>query len=328
MPNNSSKSPLPGQERFVAPVDETPLLEVDQVDIADAPASQWQEVWKRLRRNPLFLVSMVLLAGVLLVVLVPGLFTNSDPRYCATGRSLDGATAGSPFGFNRQGCDVWARSLYGARASVAVGVLTTILVAVVGSIVGAVAGYGPRWLDSVLSRITDVFFAIPLVLAAIVALSAVNNIWPERGFWGGVLVVVIALSAFGWPQVMRIMRGSVFEIKNLEFVDAARAIGGSPAKNLMRHIVPNALAPVIVTSTVALGIFIVAEATLSFLGLGLPPTVISWGNDIADAQSQVRSGTRLGVLFVPAGFLAVTVLTFILLGDAVRDALDPKARQR
>jgi oligopeptide transport system permease protein len=326
MPDRSPR-PTTGQEHYVAPLEETRLTAVDSLDIDKAPESQWRETWKLLRRSPLFVVSMILFAGVVVVVIAPGAFTNADPELCVTGRSLDGPSSGHPFGFNRQGCDVWSRTLHGARASVAVGVLTTMLAALVGGFTGAVAGYVEGWVDSLLSRISDIFFAIPLVLAAIVVLSAVNNIWPDRAFWGGVIVVVLALATFGWPQVMRIMRGSVIEIKNLEFVDAARAIGASPMTNLARHVVPNALAPVIVTATVSLGIFIVAEATLSFLGLGLPPTVISWGNDIADAQSQIRAGTDLRVLFVPATFLALTVLTFILLGDAVRDALDPKARQ-
>jgi oligopeptide transport system permease protein len=124
------------------------------------------------------------------------------------------------------------------------------------------------------------------------------------------------------------MRGAVLEIKSLEFVDAATAIGASKMQNLRRHIVPNALAPVIVTTTISLGVFIVAESSLSFLGLGLPSNVVSWGNDIAAAQNQIRSGQNLEVMFVPAAALALTVLGFILLGEAVREALDPKARKK
>ncbi len=159
-------------------------------------------------------------------------------------------------------------------------------------------------------------------------ISVLNNTWPNRGFWGSVIVVVLALALFAWPQITRQMRGAVLEIKNLEFVDAATAIGASKMKNLRRHIVPNALAPVIVASTISLGVFIVAETSLSFLGLGLPQGVVSWGNDLSDAQSQVSSGQHLNVMFVPAIALAFTVLGFILLGEAVREALDPKARKK
>ncbi|TNC35446.1 ABC transporter permease [Mumia zhuanghuii] len=322
------KPTLPGQERYVAPLEETPLAAVDSVQVDEAPSSQWKEAWKQLRRNPMFLVSAALLAILAVIIAVPGLFTNSDPQLCELSRSLDPASPGHPFGFNFQGCDVWSRTLYGARASVAVGVLTTLLVVLIGSLAGAFAGFKGGWVDGIISRISDIFFAIPLILAAIVCLSAINNWFPDRAFWGGISAVVLTLAVFGWPQIARIMRGSVMEVKNLEFVDAAKAIGAKDSRNLWRHIVPNSVSPVIVTATVSLGIFIVAEATLSFLGLGLPASVVSWGNDISEAQRLVRSGTRLGVMFVPATALALTVLSFILLGDAVRDALDPKAKKR
>ncbi|MCW2829456.1 MAG: peptide transporter permease, partial [Aeromicrobium sp.] len=140
-------------------------------------------------------------------------------------------------------------------------------------------------------------------------------------------VVVMALALFAWPQITRQMRGAVLEVKNLEFVEAATAIGASRLTNLRRHIVPNALSPVIVSATIMLGVFIVSESALSFLGLGLPQTIVSWGNDLSDAQNLVRSGQHLVVMWVPATALAVTVLGFVLLGEAVREALDPKAKK-
>ncbi|EFQ83058.1 ABC transporter, permease protein [Aeromicrobium marinum DSM 15272] len=322
-----SETPRPGQERWVAPLEETPLRAVDSVDDDAPPESQWKEAWKRMRVNPLFWVSSVLLFLLAIMLAVPGLFTSQDPTFCQLSDSLGPARSGHPFGFNQQGCDVWARTLYGARASVLVGVVTTLIVALIGVVTGAVAGFYGRWLDAVISRIADIFFSIPLLLAAIVTLSVLNNVFPDRGFWGGCMAVILALSLFAWPSITRQMRAAVLTVKNLEFVDAAKAIGASPRANLVRHIVPNSLAPVIVTSTISLGIFIVTEATLSFLGLGLPNQVISWGNDISDAQVLVRAGDNLSVMFVPATALALTVLAFILLGDAVKDALDPKARK-
>lgn len=321
-------APRPGQDRYVAPEEETPLVETDVLDTTAPPTSLWRDAWNQLKRNPMFIASAVLLAVLTIVLVMPGAFTDEDPTYCELARSLGPAEAGHPFGFDRQGCDVFARTLYGARASVTVGVVTTLLVAIVGLISGAVAGFYGKWADGVISRISDIFFAIPLLLAAIVGLQVINNVWPDRGFVGGVFAVVFAMGLFGWPSITRIARGSVLEVKNQEFVDAATAIGATKRRNLFRHVVPNALAPIIVTSTVSLGIFIVAEATLSFLGVGLPSSVVSWGNDIAQAQVLVRSGQHLGVMFYPAGALAITVLSFILLGDAVRDALDPKARKR
>ncbi len=317
----------PGQERFVAPLEETPLEETGTVDTSAPPEGQWKEAWKQLRSNWIFWVSAVLLLFILIVCLFPGLFTDINPRAADLGRSKEGPQSGHPFGFDAQGYDVYSRVIHGARASVMVGILTTLFVTFVGLLTGAVAGFYGKWTDMIISRIADVFFAIPLILGAIVLLSALNNVWSGRGYWGGVIAVVLVLAVFGWPQMTRIARGAVLEVKNLEFIDAARAIGSTRWSNLRRHVIPNALAPVIVTATVSLGVYIVAEATLSFLGIGLPSSVVSWGNDIAAAQSEVRSGRNLHVLFFPAGALATTVLSFMLLGDAVRDALDPKAKK-
>ena len=318
----------PGQERFVAPIDETPLRAIDAVDVEAVPENQWKEAWKRLRTAPLFWTAIAILFVIALMIFFPTLFTDQDPKKANLSDSFAPAREGHPFGFTQQGADVWARTVYGARASVAVGLLTTILTAVLGMITGAIAGYYGGLSDSLISRLSDIFFSIPLLLAAIVVISVLNNIWPDRGFWASVLVVVLALALFAWPQITRQMRGAVLETKNLEFVDAATAIGASRMKNLRRHIVPNSLAPVIVASTISLGVFIVAESSLSFLGLGLPQNVVSWGNDLSDAQNQVRSGQHLNVMYVPAIALGMTVLGFILLGEAVREALDPKARKK
>lgn len=322
-----NQTPLLGQERFVAPAVETEHPLAADVDTSQPPESQWKQAWKSLRTSWIFWASSILLLIVLVVVLFPGLFTSVDPRAADLSRSLEGPQPSHIFGFDRQGYDVFARTIHGARASVVIGLLTTLIVTIIGLFTGAIAAFFGGWVDTIISRLADIFFAIPLLLAAIVGLSALNNVWPNRGYWGGVLAVVFALAAFGWPQLTRIARGAVMEIKNLEFVDAARSLGSSKWRNLFTHIIPNALPPVIVTATVSLGVYIVAEATLSFLGIGLPPSVVSWGNDIAAAQPQVRSGDNLHVLFFPAGALALTVLSFMLLGDAVRDALDPKARK-
>jgi len=321
-------APKPGQERFVAPVEQTPLAETGTFDDSGSPESQWMEAWKRLRRNWLFWVAAAILTLVAIVVCFPQLFTDLDPKHADLSRSLEGPSEGHIAGFDKQGYDVFARTIYGARTSVLVGVLCTLVVTIPGVLLGAVAGFYGGWADTLVSRIADIFFAIPLLLGALVGISVINNMWPNRGYWASVFTVVFALAAFGWPQVVRIARGAVLEVKNLEFVDAARAIGKTRRANLWGHVVPNSLSPVIVLATVSLGVYIVAEATLSFLGLGLPPGVVSWGNDLSAAQVQVRSGIRLGVMFWPATALAVTSLGFILLGDAVSDALDPKSRNR
>ena len=319
MPNFEKTTPYPGQEHFVSETDETGLGAVDAVKDESAPSSQWGEAWRYLRRRPLFWIAAVMILVAILLAIAPNLFTSTDPRLCELSKSLAPAEPGHPFGFNRQGCDIYARVIYGARASVAVGILTTLLVVVLGSMIGAIAGFFGGWIDSVLSRITDIFFAIPLVLAAIV----VMQMFKEHRT---IVTVVLVLGLFGWVSIARITRGAVVSIKNEEFVQSARSIGASSWRILFSHILPNAAAPIISYATVALGTYIVAEATLSFLGIGLPPTFVSWGGDISDAQASLRVAPA--VLFYPAGALGLTVLSFIMMGDVVRDALDPKARKR
>ena len=306
------------QEHYVSDIDETGLGAVDAVPDEGAPSSMWGEAWKRLRRRPIFWFAAIIIAATILISLFPGLFTGQDPAYCVLERHNGAATSGHPFGFDKQGCDIYARVIYGARASVSVGVLTTIAVVIIGATIGALAGYFGGWLDALLSRITDVFFAVPLLLAAIVFMQMFKE---SRS----IMMVVTVLAAFGWTQIARITRGAVMTAKNEEFVTAARATGASRARILVSHIIPNSMAPIIVYATVALGTFIVSEASLSFMGIGLPPEVVSWGADISAAQASLRTNPM--VLFYPALALALTVLSFIMMGDAVRDALDPKARK-
>ena len=317
MPNFEKTTPYPGQEHFVSETDETGLGAVDAVKDESAPSSQWGEAWRYLRRRPLFWVAAVMILVAVLLAIAPGLFTSTDPRLCELSKSLAPAEPGHPFGFNRQGCDIYARVIYGARASVAVGILTTLLVVVLGSMIGAIAGFFGGWIDSVLSRITDIFFAIPLVLAAIV----VMQMFKEHRT---IVTVVLVLGLFGWVSIARITRGAVVSIKNEEFVQSARSIGASSWRILFSHILPNAAAPIISYATVALGTYIVAEATLSFLGIGLPPTFVSWGGDISDAQASLRVAPA--VLFYPAGALGLTVLSFIMMGDVCLLYTSPSPR--
>ncbi len=309
----------PGQSHQVASLEETPLAAVDAVDTEAPPSSLWREAWSAMRVRPLFWFSAAIILLVIALALVPQLFTSVDPRLCVLSNSYAPARAGHIFGFDQQGCDIYARTIYGARASVTVGVLTTIAVVLLGGVIGAVAGFFGGWFDALLSRITDIFFAIPLVLAAIVVMQVFKD---HRD----AIMVTTVLAVFGWPQIARIMRGSVMSVRNADFITSATSLGASRWRILGQHAVPNAIAPVIVTATVSLGTYIVAEATLSFLGIGLPPSVVSWGGDINQAQKALRQAPN--VLFYPAGALALTVLGFIMMGDVVRDALDPKARKR
>ncbi|RAU90607.1 ABC transporter permease [Mycobacterium colombiense] len=276
----------------------------------------WGETWRKLHRRPKFVIAAVLIFLILAVALFPALFTHADPGYADPSQSLRGPSAAHWFGTDLQGHDIYARTVYGARASVTVGLGATLLVFVVGGALGALAGFYGGWIDAVVSRLTDVFFGLPLLLAAIVLMQVLHH----RTVW----TVIAILALFGWPQVARIARGAVLAVRGSDYVLAAKALGMSRFQILLRHALPNALGPVIAVATIALGLFIVTEATLSYLGVGLPPSVVSWGGDINLAQTRLRAGSP--ILFYPAGALAMTVLAFMMMGDALRDALDPASR--
>ncbi|MCT4355481.1 ABC transporter permease [Streptomyces sp. Je 1-79] len=295
---------------------------VQPVEKAEKPRSLWSDAWHDLRRNPIFLVSAVLIVVLLTMAVFPGLFTSADPRHADLAKHyLQKPNWGSLFnedwfGYDIQGRSIYARVIYGARASIAVAVVVTVLVTVLGTVVGMLAGYFGGWADTILSRITDIFFGVPFILGAMVVLTS----FEERKLW----VVILALAFLGWTQIARVARGSVITIKQADYVMAAKALGASTTRILLRHILPNAIAPVIVVATIALGGYISAEATLSFLGIGLAEPTVSWGVDISSGQEQLRNAAY--VLIIPSVMVSITVLAFIMLGDAVRSALDPKLR--
>ncbi len=193
---------------------------------------------------------------------------------------------------------------------------------IIGVFLGALAGFFGGWFDNLIARVTDIIYGLPLILGAILLL---NMLSADRFFGTRNLATVsTALILLSWMTFMRLFRSSVISIKDTDYVSAARAMGATNSRIILKHIVPNALAPVLVYGTIAVGGIIAAEATLSFLGIGLQLPEISWGLQINSAQNFIRSSPHL--LFFPSIFLSVTVLSFILLGDALRDALDPKLR--
>ncbi|MGD9618673.1 MAG: ABC transporter permease [Mycolicibacterium sp.] len=279
--------------------------------------SVWGNAWRYLRTNPLFLTGFAVMTVMVSMALFPALYARGiDPTDCDLSLSRQPPSSAHWFGMDLQGCDYYANVVYGARTSVSIGVLTIIGVLIIGVLVGSLAGYFGGWADSVLARVTDVFFGIPLFLGALILLT----VSAERSVW----TVALALVAFGWMTAMRLVRSSVVSIRGTDYVLAAQAMGASSGRILLRHILPNALTPVLIYATIAVGTFISAEAALTYLGIGLQAPEISWGLQINVAQSLIGSSPHL--LFFPALFLSATVLGFILLGDALRDALDPKRR--
>jgi peptide/nickel transport system permease protein/oligopeptide transport system permease protein len=282
------------------------------------PRSLGGDAWRDLRRNPIFWIATVLVLAFIAMAVVPRIYTSIDPSSCDLSNSQLSPSGQHWFGTDVQGCDVYARTVYGARASILVGVLSTLLAGVLALAVGMAAGFYGGWLDAVLARIIDIVLGIPLLLGAIVFSRAFTT--RNLGVWP----VVLVLGILGWTTAARVVRASVITAKQQDYVQAARMLGASNWRIMTRHILPNAIAPVTVVLTIALGVFISTEATLSFLGAGLKPPTISWGGDISDAQGRFYSAPWS--LLFPAGFLALTVLAFSMLGEAVREAFDPRLR--
>ncbi|AKT51695.1 ABC transporter permease [Arsenicicoccus sp. oral taxon 190] len=285
--------------------------------------SLWSDAWRQLRKNPLFWISAVLIVLFVLMAVLPQLFTRIDPNSGSLRHVRESWSGDHWFGTDKQGRDIYARTVYGARASIIVGLLTTVCTTLVGGTLGILAGYLGGWLDALLMRVTDIFFAIPMLLGGILFMASFPSD-ANTGYWSVVGKVVLVMTVFGWPGIARLMRSSVLQVKSLEYVQAARALGARPGRIILGHILPNAVAPVIVVATINLGAYIATEAALSFLGIGLVPPTISWGVAISDALDTVRTSPH--ILLFPSLFLSLAVLAFILLGDAVRDALDPKTR--
>jgi oligopeptide transport system permease protein len=303
----------------------------DEEDIpGERAASLWSDAWRQMRRRKLFWVAVGIIALFTLMAAFPQLFVapspaTHDPLNCSlrnpvTGEYQDLLRPSSQhwFGTDMQGCDYYARVVYGARVSIIVGLGSTVVLFVIGLTLGGISGFYGGWVDNLINRIVDVLFAFPFIVAAILILSAIAG--DHRNVWDVLLVIGI----FSWPTVSRILRGSVIQAKSNEYVEAARALGASKMRILFRHILPNAIAPTIVYTVIGIGQIIAAEATLSFLGVGLTLPAISWGLMISGAQTRILTVPHL--LVFPGLFLSLTVLGFLLLGDVVRDALDPRLK--
>lgn len=283
------------------------------------------DAWNELRRRPMFWISSALILLFVVMAAFPQLFTSTDPYFADLAKAREGPSGDAWFGRDNQGYDVYARTIYGARASILVGVFATSFTLIVGSFVGIIAGYRGGVVDSLLSRVGEIFLGIPLLLGGILFLYVFPSDL-DTPFLIVVGKVAFVLGILGWPSIMRLMRSSVLQVKPNDYVQAARALGASPTRVILSHILPNSLASVIVVSTINLGAYIAVEATLSFLGIGLQPPAISWGIAISEASSIGLLRAAPHMLLFPSLFLSLTVLAFIMLGDAVRDALDPKMR--
>jgi oligopeptide transport system permease protein len=255
------------------------------------------------------LITAGLLLGLLgAMALFPSLFTDADPRSCNLSRSLVRPSAENLFGFDLQGCDYLAKTVYGTRTSLGITVLVVLGTTLIALVIGALAGFVGGRTDTVLTRITDVWSGIPLLLGGLLVLSGTD----ERG----PLQVALVLTVFGWPAMVRVLRASVLETRERDFVTAARALGARPTRVLLRHVLPHSLRPLIISASVFAGFVVAAEATLTFAGVGLGRPTESWGIQLFEAQARVAVAPHL--LVFPAAFLVAAVVGFVLLGEALR----------
>ncbi len=277
--------------------------------------SQRQLFWRQFRRHKLALLSsVVLLLLTTLVLLAPWIapypFDAIDPTQFKKPPS-----ASHIMGTDDIGRDLFTRLLFGGQISLAIGVFSALVGTVVGTLMGSVAGYYGRTLDNVIMRTTDVFFSIPSLPLLIILSSYAKSAIP---------VMILVIGLLSWMSTARIVRGTVLSIRERDFTLAARATGVRDGRIILRHILPNALAPIIVGATLGVGGAIIAESSLSFLGLGVQPPTPSWGNMLQDSQSTMSSRPWLTIF--PGMAILITVLSINFLGDGLRDALDPTLR--
>ena len=301
----------------------TEIKEEQQVNqLAEEAHSPWYEAWKRLKRNKLAMIGLTITTVLLIVAIFAPLIAPYNPRYAPViedGKvelSLQGPSWAHPFGTDKLGRDIFSRVVYGARISLMVGLITQGIALVLGITLGAVAGYYGGWIDEAVSYLIQVFLAFPFILFAI----AVMAVFSEPG----VDKVFLALGLISWPPLARIVRGQVMSIKEEEYIEAAQSLGASDLIIIAKHVIPNILAPIIVTVTLGVAGAILAEAGLSFLGLGTQPPRPSWGVMLKTGQEYIRSYPHM--IWFPGLAIMIAVMGINLLGDGLRDALDPKMK--
>ncbi len=299
-----------------------------QVDALLGPRKNrglWSDAWRRLRKNRLAVAGLIIIAVLALIaIFAPLLAPYGYQDVVHSGHTNAGPGAAGVLGADNLGRDVLSRLLYGARISLSVGLVVQLVVVIVGVPLGAIAGYLGGWVDTLISRLIDIVYAFPTLLL-IVLLSAALRESPIKQLLGGLFIIFIAIGLSSWVGDARLMRGQIISLKDREYVEAARALGAGPGRILWKHLIPNALGPILVSVTFGVPGAIFAEAALSYLGIGVIPPTPSWGAMIYDGQQAIfYSPTQ--VIF-PGIAIALTMLSFTFLGDGLRDALDPRNKR-
>ena len=308
---------IPASVIASAPSVSEPLVRARQV-------SPSREAWRRFCRHKMAVVSLVvLLSMVLLVVLGPLVWKVAINDIDFSAR-LKGPSMTHPFGTDDLGQDIFARMLYGGRISLAVGLAAMMMAILVGVTIGAIAGVSRGAVDAALMWLTDLFLSLPqlpllLLLIYLFRDSLKSAFGPEVGMF---IMIVLVIGGFRWMPVARLVRAQFFSLREKEYVEAARALGASTFRQVVRHILPNTLGPVIVAGTIDVAAAIIAESTLSFLGLGFPPDIPTWGRLLFDSKDYLDIASYWAMF--PGTAIFLTVLTINFIGDGLRDALDPR----
>lgn len=283
---------------------------------AQPTRSLWKDAWDTLLRNRFAVAGGVVIILLVLAAVAAPVVAPYDPVAQDYDHLLEGPSLAHPFGTDNFGRDILSRVIYGGRISLTVGFLGTLLGVAGGVIVGILAGYYGRWVDSVLMRLLDIQLAFPGLLLAI-AIIAVLGVGNEN--------VVIAIGIFSIPVFARVLRGSILSLKQADFVMAARAVGAGDRRLMFAHLLPNAIQPILVIATLRLGTAILTAASLSFLGLGIRPPSPEWGAMLSDGRQFLQNAPHVAIF--PGLAILLTVLALNLLGDGLRDALDPKLKK-
>ena len=326
---------------------------VDMNVITRKQRSLWMDAVDRLRRNKAAMVGLFVILGFALIAIFADFrlgplhiqLAPYDPTcyfyldgHTACWGDVVGARSGPPtadpfwgtsadprflLGTDQIGRDILSRLMYSARISMVIGFVPVALYFLIGGTIGLVAGYYGGWVDNLLMRFTDIVYAFPDLLLLIIIMATIRNTW-VGDIMGGLFLMFVALSVVNWVGMARLVRGQVLSLREKEFVEAARSIGAGPVRIMTRHLLPNSLAPVIVSMAFSVPLAIFAEASLSFLGIGIKPPTPSWGIMLNEGFI-VFTGTPSMVL-LPAGCIALVMLAFTFLGDGLRDALDPRMK--
>ncbi|MDJ0634344.1 MAG: ABC transporter permease [Xenococcaceae cyanobacterium MO_188.B29] len=285
-----------------------------------------EKVWRRLKRDrPALIGIFVLLIIISAIIFVPIIYTTPADKIDFSQSAIPPSWE-HPFGTNALGQDQLARVLQGGRISLTVGITAMLVAIFLGTLIGAVAGFYGGLIDNLLMRLTDLFLALPqlplLLLIVYLFRDTIRAIaGPELGIF---ILVVLVIGGLNWMSVARLVRGNFLKLKGMEFVSAAKALGASPLRLILIHILPNVFSVIIVAATLAVGNAIITESTLSFLGLGFPPDVPTWGRMLFDAQDYITSAPHMALF--PGLAIFLTVLSINYIGDGLRDALDPKTK--